>query len=123
MNGRAYEQKVGSVTALGSFDVLGKYSMVCALCFRKIPGTISLDLLRQALVYNASRGGIQCPECRETSCPNCGVSGVKERDTDDCISGLKKPGQLCTICTLEKTTSLKGSRHSLSSTNITQNDE
>lgn len=91
--------------ALGYYDVREQYQMVCRDCLKEIPGTIDQLSLRLAIISNANRGGIKCPECRAKSCDMCGGQNVLEA----MVWPTAKPGfgytheivNLCKLCCLD----------------------
>lgn len=88
--------------ALGDFDRQGKFLMFCVDCSERIPGTVSYDILRVALMNNAGRGGVKCPDCRRQSCYLCGVRSAYSEVVEVSEDGeLALPRVVCPICLLE----------------------
>ena len=109
----------------GRFVEDGSFQMFCSDCDLSIEGTISLGLLREAIMHNAHRGGIKCPNCRKNCCAVCGLAGPHDWLGIIGSNGKTTPAvYVCRLCVLEggleKPPPL-ASTHSLSSITISQN--
>ena len=61
----------------------------CLLCGSSL-GSMSTNVLNEAIKHNARRGGILCPECRSRLCPRCW-----------CVDTADSRDDLCTLCLVE----------------------
>ena len=63
----------------------GSFTMICTICEGAIEGSISSELFAIALDFNRSRNGIQCPDCRASTCQSCGGSSEYINHDGVCI--------------------------------------
>lgn len=56
-----------------------QWEVFCNDCRQSI-GTMTGDILSQAIIRTANRGGVKCPDCRKISCTVCGINSndIKE---------------------------------------------
>lgn len=74
-------------------QISGNWAVQCLRCGEDV-GTMSSEILREAVFRTAHKGGIICPACRKRSCTDCGVQmeeGVP----------LPEP-RICIFCDLDR---------------------
>jgi len=73
----------------------GVYEVYCVDCKAEI-GTMRGDTIRRAIIHNAGKGGVKCPNCRKHTCKQCNGRVIDEFDLSEdglcffCFNGIKK---------------------------------
>lgn len=57
--------------AIARNELEAVWRVYCNVC-RKDIGTMTVEVLKQALAFAVERGGVMCPECRKGRCRQCG---------------------------------------------------
>jgi len=58
--------------AIAKNELEGVWRVYCNVC-RKDMGTMTVNVLKEALVFAVEKGGVMCPECRSGRCIKCGL--------------------------------------------------
>ena len=79
---------------LGEMRASGAIMVFCGRCHGDI-GTMTLEIMRAAVHATSDRGGVLCPDCRQSSCYQCG-SEMTSKGVRNCW--------ICAICLLDDVT-------------------
>lgn len=81
-------------------EVTGNWEVFCLRCAASI-GTMSSEMLRDAVFLTKQRGGILCPDCRANSCAKCG-NEMQANANNGFVPRRNGTGETCHICELER---------------------
>lgn len=58
--------------AIAKNEAEAMWRVYCNVC-RKDIGTMTAEVLKQAMTFAIDKGGVMCPECRAERCKGCGL--------------------------------------------------